>query len=144
MVESRSYKHWLAAIVIRLNVIESCGASEKLVYKRFWRLACILGLILLTASVATMELFAFDAQQLQTASLITKYEDGYLISIINKNALLDTTGLEKYEAILPENNRKLIYKAVDINDYSLLERKYDFSLKNKIIIFDGLVRSHAA
>ena len=98
--------------------------------------------ILAMSLIGINELYAFDEDQLRCASLVTKYENGYLVSIIPKKTTIDAKGLENYLVEPSLKTPGWIYKAVDKTDYPLIESKFQLSLKDNIIFFGSWNRDN--
>lgn len=94
-------------------------------------LGCVLAILFLEAN----RVYAFDERELKVASLVTKLKDGYLVSIVPKETTIDSTGMEEYLAEPPERKAGWIYKEINKSDYSLIESKFHFSLKNNLIFY---------
>jgi hypothetical protein len=102
----------------------------------------LLGFIFAITLIGINVLYAFDEQQLRSASLVTKYENGYLVSIIPQKTIIDSKGLEKYLVEPSEKKANWIYREVDKTDYPLIENKFQFSLKDNIIFFGSWHRDN--
>jgi hypothetical protein len=80
-------------------------------------------------------IYALDELELKVASFVTKFKDGYLVSIVPKETTIDSTGMEEYLAEPPEKKVGWIYKEINKSDYPLMESRFHSSLKNNLIIY---------
>jgi hypothetical protein len=94
-------------------------------------LGCVLAILFLVAN----RIYALDERELKVASLVTKFKDGYLVSIVPKETTIDSTGMEEYLAEPPEKKVGWIYKEINKSDYPLMESRFHSSLKNNLIIY---------
>jgi len=90
-----------------------------------------------------------NSQDITVASLVKKYKDGYLISIlpktseydfkgVNMNLYYDFSPLKKYLdriSLESKNDSNGPYLPVDMPDYDLIEKIYDFKLTNELSVF---------
>lgn len=95
----------------------------------------VIGCFLAILFLETNRVYAFDERELKIASLVTKFKDGYLVSIVPKETTIDSTGMEEYLAEPPERKAGWIYKEINKSDYPLIEGKFHFSLKNNLIFY---------
>lgn len=95
----------------------------------------LLGIFVATLLFGTGRLYALDERDLKVASLVTKFKDGYLVSIVPKETTIDSSAMDKYLAEPPEKRAGWIYKEIDKSDYPLIESKFHFSLKSSLIFY---------
>jgi len=93
----------------------------------------VLMLVLAFSNVQSLK--SDDFEDILFASLVKKYKDGYLISILPKTSRYDFKELEKYLERIPKEHKNEPFLPIDKQDYTLIENKYNFHLDDEISIF---------